>query len=49
MSQIHNRRELGIRMVRFVNTEVFENMDGLLEVLVREMRRCEARQSRNPP
>ena len=27
----------GIRIVRFLNTDVYENMDGLLDTLVREM------------
>ena len=39
----------GIRLVRFLNTDVFENMDGLLEVLVREIRGCEDNEGTDPP
>jgi very-short-patch-repair endonuclease len=39
----------GIRLVRFLNTDVFENMEGLLEVLLREIRVCEDDEGTNPP
>ena len=31
-------RSFGIRVLRFLNTDVYDNVDGLLEVVVREIR-----------
>ena len=33
---------LGIRVLRYLNTDVYDNLDGVLEVLVREIHKREA-------
>ncbi len=39
---------IGIRIVRYLNTDVYDNMDGLLENLVVEMRQREEQRQETP-